>query len=91
MNTNNILVPVQTKAVKTYLKCELNEIWKLLLTPEFLDAYVHGVVVECANGILCCLYPQFFTYSADYPEKYVWIAYIRVAALHLDSALDPAV
>ncbi len=43
----------------------------LLLDPEFMHAYVHGIVIECADGILHRVYPHFFTYSADYPEKYV--------------------
>jgi hypothetical protein len=36
-----------------------------------MHAYEHGVVVECADLILRRLYPRLFTYSADYPEKYV--------------------
>ncbi|KAE9410585.1 hypothetical protein BT96DRAFT_984098 [Gymnopus androsaceus JB14] len=72
-----------TDSIKTHLKRELNhEIWKVLLTPEFLDAYVHGVVVECADGILRRLYPWFFTYSADYPEK-VLLASIKNMGTHL--------
>lgn len=56
--------------MKTHLKRELeHEVWKLLLTAAFLEAYVHGVVVEGPDGILRRLYPRFFTYSADYPEK----------------------
>ncbi len=49
----------------------MQKIWMLLLDPEFMHAYVHGIVIECADGILHRVYPHFFTYSADYPEKYV--------------------
>ncbi|KAK0438853.1 uncharacterized protein EV420DRAFT_1651271 [Desarmillaria tabescens] len=59
-----------SKETLTFLKCELmQKIWKLLLDPEFMHAYVHGIVIECADGILHRIYPRFFTYSADYPEK----------------------
>jgi hypothetical protein len=57
-----------------HLKRELmHAIWELLLDPEFMHAYEHGIVIECADGILRRLFPRFFTYSADYPEKYAYI------------------
>ena len=43
--------------------------WNILLDDDFLHAYIHGVVVKCADGITRRLYPRIFTYSADYPEK----------------------
>lgn len=56
--------------VITFLKHDLmQKIWSLLLDKEFMYAYEHGVVVECADGIMWRVYPRFFTYSADYPEK----------------------
>ncbi|KII90776.1 hypothetical protein PLICRDRAFT_697259 [Plicaturopsis crispa FD-325 SS-3] len=51
-------------------------IWTLLLDGEFLEAYRHGIVLRCADGILRRVYLRIFTYSADYPEK-VLIASIR--------------
>ena len=33
--------------------------------------YEHGVIVTCADGIVRRVFPRIFTYSADYPEKYV--------------------
>ena len=36
-----------------------------------MEAYEHGIVVKCADGIFRRLYPRFFIYGADYPEKYV--------------------
>lgn len=45
--------------------------WAILLDDDFLDAYMHGMVLECPDGITRRLYPRIFTYSADYPEKYV--------------------
>ncbi|KAK0488044.1 hypothetical protein EDD18DRAFT_1359990 [Armillaria luteobubalina] len=59
------------KELLTFLKCDLmQKIWKLLLDPEFMHTYEHGIVIECADGIFHQVYPQFFTYSADYPENY---------------------
>jgi hypothetical protein len=48
-----------------------HEQWKLLLDDEFLHAYEHGTVVNCSDGVMRRFYPRIFTYSADYPEKYV--------------------
>jgi hypothetical protein len=47
-----------------------HEAWKVLLDKDFIHAYVHGVVMDCADGIKRRIYPRIFTYSADYPEKY---------------------
>lgn len=53
-----------------HLKRELmHAIWDLLLTPEFIHAYVHGIVVRCYDGVERLVFPRFFTYGADYPEK----------------------
>ena len=43
--------------------------WALLLDDDFLQIYVHGMVIECVDGVLRRFYPQIFTYLADYPEK----------------------
>ncbi|KAL4261253.1 hypothetical protein AB1N83_010639 [Pleurotus pulmonarius] len=57
-------------AYLTYLKRELmHAVWRLLLTAEFIHAYVHGIVIKCFDGIARLLFPRFFTYGADYPEK----------------------
>ena len=44
----------------------------LLLDDEFIKAYRNGIVVRCYNGVLRQIYPQIFTYSADYPEKWAY-------------------
>jgi hypothetical protein len=49
--------------------------WKLLLDPEFLHAYVHGIVIECCDGVLRRFYPRIFIYSADYQEKCVFVMF----------------
>ncbi|KDQ51293.1 hypothetical protein JAAARDRAFT_199318 [Jaapia argillacea MUCL 33604] len=50
--------------------------WEKLLDEEFLEAYQHGLVIKCTDGIVRRIYPRMFVYSADYPEK-VLIATIR--------------
>ena len=60
---------------KAFLKhCKrmfLHAQWKELLDDEFLEAYEHGVVIECCDGITRRFYLRIFAYSADYPEKSV--------------------
>lgn len=46
-------------------------IWLMLLDEDFMAAYRDGILLKCGDGILRRLFPRFFTYSADYPEKYV--------------------
>jgi hypothetical protein len=58
--------------VLTFLKRELvHAIWSLLIDDDFINAYTFGIIVLCADGIERRLFPRFFTYSADYPEKYI--------------------
>lgn len=47
----------------------MHGIWRVLLGDSFVHAYRHGIVVMCYDGVKRRLYPRFFTYSADYPEK----------------------
>jgi hypothetical protein len=47
----------------------MHGIWDLLLSPEFIHAYVHGLVIKCYDGIERLVFPRFFTYGADYPQK----------------------
>ncbi len=49
--------------------------WKELLDDEFLEAYEHGVVIECCDGLKRRFYLRIFAYSADYPEKYTSCAF----------------
>ena len=36
-----------------------------------MHAYKHGIVFLCPDGVERRFYPRFFTYTADYPEKWV--------------------
>ncbi|KAI5896073.1 uncharacterized protein SCHCODRAFT_02492911 [Schizophyllum commune H4-8] len=68
-------------ATATFLKRELiHAIWDLLLDEEFMHAYEHGIILECLDGIFRRIFPRFFAYSADYPEK-VLLASIKSLAL----------
>lgn len=49
----------------------MHAVWAFLLDEEFMHAYEHGIIIECPDGIFRRFYPRIFTYSADYPEKYV--------------------
>ena len=58
--------------ILTHCRRELmHAIWRILLSDDFVKACRHGIVVKCYDGVTRRLYPWFFTYSADYPEKYV--------------------
>ena len=50
----------------------MQQVWKVILDDDFKEAYEHGFVVECLDGISQQFYPRIFTYSADYPEKCIW-------------------
>ena len=59
-----------TAKVLSHCKRELtNGVWLLLLDEEFIEAYRHGIVMRCYDGIVRRIFPRFFTYAADYPEK----------------------
>jgi hypothetical protein len=49
----------------------MQAIWLLLMDDDFMHAYEFGIVIECLDGIRRRIFPRFFTYSADYPEKYI--------------------
>jgi hypothetical protein len=59
------------KDILTHCRRELmHEVWRILLDAEFIQAYNHGLVINCFDGVVRRVYPRIFTYSADYPEKY---------------------
>jgi hypothetical protein len=41
----------------------------LLLDDDLLNAFTYGIVLEFADGVMRRVFPCFFTYAADYPEK----------------------
>lgn len=59
-----------TAEILTHCRHELMQaIWLLLLDDDFMHAYEFGIVIEFLDGICRRVFPRFFTYSADYPEK----------------------
>lgn len=59
-----------TNETYTHCKRELYQgVWDLILDEKFMHAYKYGIVVRCADGIVRRVFPRFFSYSADYPEK----------------------
>ncbi|KAI6116540.1 hypothetical protein EDD16DRAFT_1708409 [Pisolithus croceorrhizus] len=64
---------------ETFMHCkrELYQgVWHLLLDERFMHAYQYGLMVACADGMAWRVFPHFFSYSVDYPEK-VLIARIK--------------
>lgn len=63
----------------------IHQVWLLLLDAEFMHAYEFGILVHCGDGVIRRLFPRLFTYSADYPERYV---YLLAFASHDDPRAD---
>ena len=61
---------MQQKDILMHCCCELiHAVWNLFLDDAFVHTFKYGIVIKCTDGVEHCVYPQFFTYSADYPEK----------------------
>ncbi len=62
----------QKQSILTHCRRELmHGVWNIILDDDFIRACTYGIVVMCIDGIERRVYPRIFTYSADYPEKYV--------------------
>jgi len=58
--------------VITHCRRELyHEVIKLILQGRFAEAYKHGIPIKFPDGIIRRVFPRFYCYSADYPEKSV--------------------
>jgi hypothetical protein len=64
----------------------MQAIWLFLLDEEFMHAYEHGIVVQFADNVKRRVFPRFFTYAADYPEKQVFC--LRYFAMKLIKRLQ---
>jgi hypothetical protein len=72
----------QKKEILTHCRRELmHAVWRVLLDDDFLHAYKYGIVIKCHDGVERRVYPRIFTYSADYPEKYVLSQYWTCSTL----------
>lgn len=71
-----------SKALVTHCRRELlHAQWKVLLDDKFIEAYQHGIVVECCDKIARRFHPRFLTYSADYKEKCVFLVSLSCLAV----------
>jgi hypothetical protein len=65
----------------------MHVVWSKILDDNFIHAYTYGIVIKGVDGIEWCVYPRLFTYSADYPEKYViGIVFLVELVLIIDSS-----
>ncbi|KAJ3837892.1 hypothetical protein F5878DRAFT_584314 [Lentinula raphanica] len=73
----NVNWQTQKKEIIAHCNRELyHAILRFLLNDEFIHAYTYGIVIKCFDGVERRIYPRFFTWLADYPEK-VLLATIR--------------
>lgn len=76
-----------SRALLTHCRRELFNAAQMVLLndPEFQHAYKNGIVVKCVDGVVRRLFPRIFTYSADYPEK--WVLYPVITWCEANPAL----
>ena len=61
-----------TLAFRTFCHRQMfHEQWKAILDDEFMESYIHGMVIKGIDGIMWRFYLHIFVYIADYPEKSV--------------------
>jgi hypothetical protein len=79
----NITGKAPPAALKAHMRRELfHALWYLMLDDDFVRAYAHGIVIKFADGIERLVFPRIFSYSADYPEKFVLYRFlVRLANL----------
>ncbi|KAF8585299.1 hypothetical protein K439DRAFT_1646644 [Ramaria rubella] len=64
-----------TASLLTHCWCKfIQAVWALLLDDDFMMGYKQGIVILCADGILCHVFLCLFTYSTDYPEKMLMLS-----------------
>ncbi|KAL0057178.1 hypothetical protein AAF712_016188 [Marasmius tenuissimus] len=61
--------PPSDEVIKHLKREVMQAIWSLIMDDEFLDAYEKSVIYNCADKVKRRFLPEFFSYSADYPEK----------------------
>lgn len=54
-----------------FLPSSRSQIPHLPVVPEPPAEVAQGLVITCADDVTRRIFPRFFTYSADYPEKFV--------------------
>jgi hypothetical protein len=70
-------------SLHTFCRRELfHACWEILLDEDFVSAYRHGIILKCADGVTRRVFPRIFTYSADYPEKYILLQFFSRQSVH---------
>ena len=59
----------------------MRAVWSKILDDKFIHAYKYGIVIKGVDGIERRVYPWLFTYSADYPEKYVIVLLVDLVLI----------
>jgi hypothetical protein len=59
----------------------MHAVWSKILDDDFIHAYTYGIVIKGVDGIERRVYPRLFTYSADYPEKYVIVLLVELVLI----------
>lgn len=62
----------------------MQAVWLQILDKGFMYAFEHGILVVCGDGITRRVFPRFFQYSTDYPERFV------IMSVHLCTISDHA-
>ncbi|KAF8512575.1 hypothetical protein JB92DRAFT_3169848 [Gautieria morchelliformis] len=62
--------PLLTHCCREFIQA----VWALLLDDDFVEAYKHGIVVMCDDGIQRRIYLRLMTYSAYYLEKMLMLS-----------------
>ena len=61
--------PPSDDVIKHLKREVMQAVWDLIMDEEFVNAYDKSVIYKCADNIKRRFLPEFFSYSADYPEK----------------------
>jgi len=59
----------------------MHAVWSKILDDDFIHAYRYGIVIKGVDGVERRVYPRLFTYSADYPEKYVIVLLVELVLI----------
>ena len=61
---------------------------KLILEGDFAKAYEEGIIIKFPDGITWRVFPRFYCYIADYPEKLVTAHYTVTVAHTFEQGPD---
>lgn len=47
----------------------MHAVLRIVMNTDFVEAYHHGIILKCGDGVTRRVFPHILTYSADYLEK----------------------